>query len=132
MAKEECIKTKNAFTEKFITKCERPALDYGQEKMDTIWSLFHGDIINGGFHDLSHHDLTHTISFSTFSIDFSIFDVRKKFISNFLIEFCYLTFCMLWCSKMKEKVSKNKIESFKSWKMRKLLIDKGLHELRHS
>ena len=78
MAKEECIKTKNAITEKFITKCERPALDYGQEKMDTIWSLFHGDIINGGFHDLSHHDLTHTISFSTFSIDFSIFEVRKK------------------------------------------------------
>ena len=72
MAKEECIKTKNAFTEKFITKCERPALDYGQEKMDTILSLFHGDIINGVFHDLSH-----TISFA-FLKSFSLTSIRKK------------------------------------------------------
>ena len=110
MAKEECIKTKNAFTEKFITKCERPALDYGQEKMDTIWSLFHGDIINGGFHDLSHHDLTHTISFSTFSIDFSIFKGRKNFyIKLFSSNFVIWHFACCDVYKMKEKVSNIKL-----------------------
>ena len=61
MVEKVCMKTKNAFTTNIYHRIGRPALDYGQEKMDTISSLFHGDMINGGFHDLSH-----TYSFQLF------------------------------------------------------------------
>ena len=65
----------------FITKLGRPALNYGQEKMDTISSLFHGGMINGGFHDLF---LTHTLpiflnQFAEFQRTRNTFFPMKKF-----------------------------------------------------